>query len=83
MTDDPCCGQPASRRRRRADLAPLPPNPNVKRGVHLLYLGTGKREVKGSASGLVYVVADHRRHFVVDPADVDALLTSRDFMLRV
>jgi hypothetical protein len=55
----------------------------VKRGVHLLYLGTGKREVKGSASGLVYVVADHRRHFVVDPADVDALLTSRDFMLRV
>lgn len=83
MTADSCCGQPASRRRRRPNPAPLPPNPKVKNGVGVLYLGSGRRELHGAASGLVYVVADHRRHFRVDRADVDAIVKSRDFMLQV
>jgi hypothetical protein len=55
----------------------------VKNGVGVLYLGSGRRELHGAASGLVYVVADHRRHFKVDRADVDAIVKSRDFMLQV
>ncbi|MFO7548083.1 MAG: hypothetical protein R6X29_04315 [Acidimicrobiia bacterium] len=83
MTVEGCCGQPGSRRRRRPERAPLPPNPEARGGVRMLYLGSGRREVRGAGSGLTYVVTDHRRHFKVDPEDVDDLLESRDFMLQV
>jgi hypothetical protein len=49
----------------------------------MVYLGSGLREVQGSGSGLRYVVAGHRRQFRAEPGDVDGLLRSRDFMLRV
>lgn len=83
MSDEPCCGQPVSRRRRRAPPDPLPANPRVKDGVTLLFVGSGKREVRGPASGLTYVVAEHRRRFEADAGDVDQLLRSRDFMLQI
>jgi hypothetical protein len=48
----------------------------------MLFLGSGRREVRGKASGLAYVVADHRRDFRAAPEDVDQLLSGRDFILR-
>jgi hypothetical protein len=83
MTAEACCGQPGSRRRSRPAPEPLPANPTPAGGVAMVYLGSGLREVQGSSSGLRYVVAGHRRHFRAEPSDVEGLLRSRDFMLRV
>ncbi len=76
-----CCGQPAPRRR-PSPVAPVPPNPRVARGVRLLYLGAGLRELRGSATGLIYRVADRRRDFVAHPDDVTDLLKVRHVILR-
>lgn len=76
-----CCGQP-SRPRRLTPPKALPANPRVSKGVKLIYLGAGLRELHGSASGLMYTVADHRRDFVADPEDVKSLLRSRFVILR-
>jgi hypothetical protein len=48
----------------------------------MIFLGSGRRDVRGRVSGNTYVVADHRRHFRADPEDVDHLLRSRDFILQ-
>ncbi len=48
----------------------------------MIFLGSGRRDVRAHASGLTYVVAGHRRHFRADPDDVDDLLRDRDFILR-
>jgi hypothetical protein len=50
--------------------------------VRLLYLGAGLRELRGAESGLVYLVADQRRDFVADPADVKGLLRNSFVILR-
>jgi hypothetical protein len=83
MNLDGCCGQPASRRKARPSLEPLPVNPTPTGGVALIYLGSGRMEVQGSRSGLRYHVADQRRHFRAEPSDVDDLLRRREFMLKV
>lgn len=82
MAFDGCCGQPSSRRRARARPERLPPNPKPKGGVPMIFLGSGRREIRGPVSGSTYVVAGHRRHFSADPGDVDHLLRRRDFILR-
>lgn len=76
-----CCGQPVRVRRSPAPK-PLPANPHVTKGVRLLYLGSGLRELRGSESGLVYWVADQRRDFVADLADEKGLLRNRFVILR-
>jgi hypothetical protein len=48
----------------------------------MIFLGSGRREVRGRASGLTYTVANHRRHLRVDPGDVDDLLRDKEFILR-
>jgi hypothetical protein len=78
-----CCGQPASRRKARPQIEQLPDNPAPKDSVDIIYLGSGQREVRGSESGLRYYVGDSRRHFRADQSDVDKLLRSREFMLKV
>lgn len=75
-----CCGQPMRRRLRPAPPA-LPSNPKVRRGVRLLYLGTGWEKLRGSASGLVYNVADYHRQFTAEEEDVPAFLKRRDLIL--
>jgi hypothetical protein len=83
MTFSGCCGQPSRTRARRRDPAErLPPNPTPKGGVPMIFLGSGRRDLRAAASGLTYVVANHRRHFRAHPDDVDALLRDRDFILR-
>ena len=42
MTFDGCCGQPRAARQRRRDPAErLPPNPTPKRGIPMIFLGSG------------------------------------------
>jgi hypothetical protein len=79
---DGCCGQPGRRPRKPAG-EPLPANPSPTGGVAMVYLGSGRRELQGSGSGLRYFVADDRRHFRAEPSDVDDLLKRREFMLKV
>lgn len=75
-----CCGYPT--RRRRPDKAPAPPpNPTVRKGRRLLYLGVGTQMLRGSASGLAYHVSDHHRRVTVDVSDVSGLLRRRDVIL--
>ncbi len=76
-----CCGQPV-RARRLPGPEPLLANPRVANGVRLLYLGSGIRELRGAESGLVYRVADQRRDFIAEPADVKGLLRNRFVILR-
>ena len=76
-----CCGQSSKKRARRPAPAKLPDNPRPEGGVRVIYVGAGYAEVKGVASGLTYVLADHRRHFRAHPDDVKHLLRSRDFIL--
>lgn len=82
MSNSGCCGQMTGRKSRRAAPEKLPDNPRVD-GVRVIYVGSGRRDLKGHASGLTYYVADHRRHFRVHPDDIKALLRSRDFMLQI
>lgn len=83
MTFDGCCGQPRRARARRRDPAErLPPNPTPRGGVPMIFLGSGRRDVRASGSGLTYVVGSQRRHFRAHPDDVDVLLRNRDFILR-
>jgi hypothetical protein len=76
-----CCGQPV-RVRRLPSAGQLPSNPRIAKGVRLLYLGSGLRELRGTESGLVYHVADHRRDFVADRSDVNGLLRNQFVILR-
>jgi hypothetical protein len=78
-----CCGQPLSRRARAAPEAErLPRNPQVLGGVNLLYLGSGRKDFKGSNSNLTYIVSEQRRNFVVHPDDAPALLKKRFVILE-
>jgi hypothetical protein len=78
-----CCGQPSARRIAVAREAErLPRNPTVSGGVRLLYLGSGRRDLSGSNSGLTYVVSEQRRKFVVHRDDAPALLKRRFVILE-
>jgi hypothetical protein len=76
-----CCGQPSRRRRKGPAPEPLPPNPVVRPGRRLLYLGEGAERIDHMPSGHTYHVGDHRRHLVAHVDDVPRLLTRRDFIL--
>lgn len=82
MSISGCCGPMPGRKSRRPAPEKLPDNPRVD-GVKIIYVGSGRRDVKGAASGLTYHLADYRRHFRAHPDDVTALLRSRDFILQV
>ena len=79
-----CCGQPTLRMRRRAaakETEELPDNPEVPGGIPLLYLGSGRKDLHGSGSGLTYAVSERRRHFVAHPEDAPALIKNRCVIL--
>jgi hypothetical protein len=78
-----CCGQPGPRRITiKKHVEPLPANPDVgSDGVPLLYLGVGRKELRG-AETRTYVVADHRRGFVAHSNDVRTLLRNRFVILE-
>ena len=78
----PCCGQPVRRRRGHGDDEPLPPNPKAPGGKPMLYLGWGRRELKGKATGNTYYVSNTRRKFTVAAADVLGLV-SREVIEKV
>ena len=82
MSFNGCCGQPSRRTRRRDTAERLPPNPVPKGGTPMIFLGSGRRDVRATNSGLTYVVGSQRRHFRAHPDDVDRLLRHRDFILR-
>lgn len=78
-----CCGGARTARRRRAvERTRLPPNPAVRDGTRLIYLGGETRTVAGTSSGLTYHVSPHRRYLDVHPADADDLVADADFILE-
>jgi hypothetical protein len=77
-----CCGQPGPRIKIRKETEPLPANPDIgDEGVPLLYLGAGRKELRGAESR-TYIVADHRRGFVAHSDDVRTLLRNRFVILE-
>ncbi|MCP4582071.1 MAG: hypothetical protein GY839_10660 [candidate division Zixibacteria bacterium] len=60
----------------------LPPNPKIKSGVKLIYLGNGKKLIRGKSSGLKYYVSNQRRYFKARSDDVDQILRNRSFILE-
>jgi hypothetical protein len=78
-----CCGQSLPRIPKRGRArTPLPPNPTVKDGVSLIFLGEGRATLTGKHSGLRYVVSQDRRNFKVDPRDVGEVLIDSRFMAK-
>jgi hypothetical protein len=70
----PCCGQRSRPRRLRpADDEALPSNPKIPGGKSMLYLGWGRRNLKGKVTGKTYYVSNSRRKFTVDAADVPSI----------
>ena len=74
-----CCGQP-TRSKARVSPEVLPENPRIDGGVKLLFIGSGKETLRGSA-GRVYVVSEFRRRLVVSTADATVFLRRRDLIL--
>ena len=61
----------------------VPPNPAVRDGARLLYLGRSIKRVEGASTGYVYHAAPDRREIVVDRADLDSVLSLRAFVLAL
>lgn len=59
----------------------LPPNPLLRDGVRVLYLGTARRRVEGAATGYVYFADPRRREIEVAEADLPSVLAHRAFVL--
>jgi hypothetical protein len=58
----------------RRDDPELPPNPKLSSGTRLLYLGRGRRQLIGRATGNRYFVSDHRRKLTVAMEDAPGLM---------
>lgn len=64
-------------------VEPLPDNPEVSRGVRLLYLGAAAKWIRGPVSGYVYHVSGARRTVVVHQDDAEDLLArDRELILE-
>lgn len=74
-----CCGG-TLRRRRVQNRTPLPPNPRLKEGVDVVYLGSGDVSIVGEVTKLNYFASDHRRHLRVASDDAPGILRRRDFI---
>ena len=66
-----CCGG-----RRKAYKAWLAPRP-----VRLRFLGEGRVEAKGTATGKPYVASESTREIDVDPRDANAFLQGGKFVM--
>jgi len=72
-TINTCCGS-FVRRTVKTITVPLPPNPKVRGGISVIYLGAGDVSIKGLVTGSVYYASDHSRHFRVYSDDMDSVL---------
>ncbi len=80
-TINTCCGSHVRRRVPTVKIA-LPPNPKVKGGVAVIYLGSGNINLKGSGTESIYYASDHYRHFRVFAEDADSILRSPNIILK-
>jgi len=76
-----CCGSHV-RRKTETVKEPLIPNPVVKNGVNLIYVGSGNINLKGAGTGSVYHASDHSRHFRVYNEDKDSILRNQYIILK-
>jgi len=74
-----CCGTVGPKRKIKIDK--IPPNPTIKNGVKLIYVGIGVAKFKGRKSGLTYFAADHQRFFKVADEDLNQALSKKEFIL--
>lgn len=81
MMNKLCCGS-YSKQKAVKEKEPIPPNPKISGGVSLIYVGSGKKSFKGKATGSVYYVSDHARHFRVYFEDADSLLRNATIIRR-
>ena len=76
-----CCGHPGHPSTTRPRRAPaMPANPKISGGVRCLFVGSGRLELTGSASGHMYYLSDHRRAFFAHADDVADLLRHADII---
>lgn len=73
MMNNSCCGS-YSKQKVEKVKEQIPPNPKVHGGIALIYVGSGRKSFKGHATGSVYYVSDHLRHFRVYTEDADSIL---------
>lgn len=73
MINSPCCGS-YSKRKVVKEKESIPPNPKINGGIALIYVGSGKKSFTGKATGAIYYVSDHMRHFNAHKEDADDIL---------
>jgi hypothetical protein len=82
MKDRSCCGGFMHGKKKTIIIEALPPNPIVSRGVTILYLGAGIKEITGGGSGTKYYVSNHHRQLKVFPEDAEVILRKPYFIRK-
>ena len=81
LMNNSCCGS-YSKQKIVQEKEPLPANPKISGGVALIYVGSGTTSFKGHATGSLYHVSDHSRHFRAHAEDADSLLSNRTIIRK-
>jgi hypothetical protein len=76
-----CCGS-YLRQRVAKEKPPKLPNPKIKVGVNVIYLGAGNFSIKGAGTNTVYYASDHSRHFRIYAEDEASVLSEPSIILK-
>ncbi len=76
-----CCGSNV-RKRVPTEKTPSPPNPKVKGGVAVIFIGSGNINLIGPGTGSIYYASDHHRHFRVFAEDADSIVRNPYVILK-
>ncbi len=60
----------------------IPLNPQISRGIEVIYVGAGYLSITGESSGLIYYVSDHNRHFTVASEDADDIVKNKSIIYK-
>ncbi len=80
-TNSGCCGSYV-RQRIAKEKQPILPNPKIKAGVNVIYLGSGNFSIKGLGTNTIYYASDHSRHFKIYAEDEDSVLRESSLILK-
>jgi hypothetical protein len=80
-TNSGCCGS-YLRQRVVKEKHPILPNPKIKVGINVIYLGAGNISIKGEGTNTIYYASDHSRHFRIYAEDEASVLSKSSVILK-
>ena len=76
-----CCGS-YKRKKEVVVKESILPNPTIKNGISIIYVGAGRTSFTGGVSQTIYHVSDHHRHFNIYKEDADSILKNKTVILK-